>query len=205
MRGPTDTTPTTWTRALIERLWVKVDVRGPDECWPWTASAPGGYGQLAIKGGSPRRATRLIYELTTGECPMVVRHACDNPICCNPAHLLGGTHADNNRDMVERGRQTKRLTEEAVIESRRRSRAGEAAVVLAKEFGVAPSTIAMATSGTTWRHLPSAEHELKLGKGLCQCGCGRPAPIAKMTNTRLGHIKGQPVRFIRGHHARKVR
>lgn len=34
---------------------------------------------------------------------------------------------------------------------------------------------------------------------LCQCGCGHPAPIAKRTNTAKGHIKGQPVRLIRGH------
>ncbi len=34
---------------------------------------------------------------------------------------------------------------------------------------------------------------------LCECGCGQPAPIAKRTNTKLGHVKGQPVRFIAGH------
>lgn len=37
---------------------------------------------------------------------------------------------------------------------------------------------------------------------LCECGCGNPAPIARMTNRRLGHIKGQPTRFIQGHHRR---
>lgn len=39
---------------------------------------------------------------------------------------------------------------------------------------------------------------------LCECGCGLPAPIAKRTNKKLGHVKGQPVRFIVGHH-NKVR
>ena len=34
---------------------------------------------------------------------------------------------------------------------------------------------------------------------LCECGCGRPAPIAKWTNSRYGHVKDQPTRFIRGH------
>ena len=37
---------------------------------------------------------------------------------------------------------------------------------------------------------------------LCECGCGLPAPIAKVTCKRLGHIKGQPVRFLRGHWAK---
>lgn len=39
--------------------------------------------------------------------------------------------------------------------------------------------------------------------GLCSCGCGSLAPIAKMTAKRFGHIKGQPCRYIRGHQARK--
>lgn len=34
---------------------------------------------------------------------------------------------------------------------------------------------------------------------LCECGCGRPAPIAKQTNRRIGHVKGQPIRYILGH------
>jgi hypothetical protein len=38
---------------------------------------------------------------------------------------------------------------------------------------------------------------------LCQCGCGRPAPIAKQTRSAQGHVKDKPVRFIRGHHTRK--
>lgn len=34
---------------------------------------------------------------------------------------------------------------------------------------------------------------------LCECGCGNPAPIAKKTQKKLGHIKGMPIRFIAGH------
>jgi len=37
---------------------------------------------------------------------------------------------------------------------------------------------------------------------LCECGCGNPAPIAKLTNRRQGHIAGRPVRFIQGHNHR---
>src|SRR4051812_18725191 len=39
--------------------------------------------------------------------------------------------------------------------------------------------------------------------GLCQCGCGEPAPLATRTYRQRGHIKGQPLRFIPGHQARK--
>jgi HNH endonuclease len=38
--------------------------------------------------------------------------------------------------------------------------------------------------------------------GLCECGCGMPAPIAKETARRNGWTAGQPVRFIIGHNAR---
>lgn len=35
---------------------------------------------------------------------------------------------------------------------------------------------------------------------LCECGCGQPAPIATVTRKRGGQVKGQPLRFIRGHY-----
>jgi hypothetical protein len=37
--------------------------------------------------------------------------------------------------------------------------------------------------------------------GLCQCGCGHPTSIAPKTIRARGWIKGQPVRFVPGHHA----
>jgi hypothetical protein len=39
---------------------------------------------------------------------------------------------------------------------------------------------------------------------LCECGkCGLPTPIAKRTDARRGHVKGQPMRFVRGHSANR--
>lgn len=35
--------------------------------------------------------------------------------------------------------------------------------------------------------------------GLCECGCGQAAPIATQTNRSKGWVKGQPLRFVRGH------
>jgi len=35
--------------------------------------------------------------------------------------------------------------------------------------------------------------------GLCQCGCGGQAPIAKHTNSKLGHVRGQPVYYLPSH------
>jgi hypothetical protein len=42
--------------------------------------------------------------------------------------------------------------------------------------------------------------------GYCQCGCGERTPIATKTRTSEGGaVKGQPKRFIHGHHRRKPR
>lgn len=38
------------------------------------------------------------------DCDELTRHTCDNPQCCNPDHLIIGTHQENYDDMVARGR-----------------------------------------------------------------------------------------------------
>src|ERR1035437_2632941 len=37
---------------------------------------------------------------------------------------------------------------------------------------------------------------------LCECGCGKPTRLAKQTRTAIGHVAGQPVRFLNGHAVR---
>jgi len=37
---------------------------------------------------------------------------------------------------------------------------------------------------------------------LCACGCGRETEIAKVTRRWAGHVKGEPLRYLRGHNSR---
>lgn len=39
--------------------------------------------------------------------------------------------------------------------------------------------------------------------GLCQCGCGGETNPAPKTAARLGWVKGQPLRYLRGHQNRR--
>jgi hypothetical protein len=90
---------------MTARFWSKVDVREPGECWPWTAYRDRfGYG--SYRELTTEVAHRVAYQLTNGPVPRgtVVRHQCDNPACCNPAHLLAGSHATNVADRVARRR-----------------------------------------------------------------------------------------------------
>jgi hypothetical protein len=64
-----------------------------------------GYGQFTTQGQF-WRANRYFYSYFVGPIPKgkLIRHTCDNPPCVLPSHLILGTDADNNRDMMERGR-----------------------------------------------------------------------------------------------------
>lgn len=123
---------------------------GPNACWPWTGShRKAGYGQF-MRGWRVLFAHREALERQLGR-PLGVGeyalHHCDNPPCCNPAHLYAGSAADNNRDAVARGRHRSggpgfrwlRPAERAEIVARRR--AGESTAALAGLYRIHPRTI----------------------------------------------------------------
>jgi hypothetical protein len=88
------------------RFWEKVKKSDTNDCWEWQSTTNNkGYGTISIKGRS-RLAHRFSYEIHNGSIPngLNVLHRCDNPLCCNPAHLFLGTQRDNIADMVAKGR-----------------------------------------------------------------------------------------------------
>lgn len=86
---------------------------GPSACWPWTGSCmTNGYGQSRIRQNGRWRgagAHQIAHFVATGRWEKasegrLVRHLCHNRLCCNPAHLRGGTSQDNADDRTARAR-----------------------------------------------------------------------------------------------------
>ena len=140
------------------------------QCLEWKGRRHNqGYGVFYTRGeGKTVLAHRYVYEVANGPIPtgMMVCHKCDNPPCINIQHLYLGTAADNNRDMVKRGRQAhgercgqSKLTNGAVKFIREHyqppakriwTQAG-----LAREFGVSRAAIGYIVRGRNWREQTS--------------------------------------------------
>ena len=96
-------------------FWNKV-IKQPDGCWEWAKGRrrnPGisfenSYG-VVYRNRKPYYAHRIAWEITFGSIPkgLEVCHKWDNAPCCNPDHLFLGTHLDNMRDMIKKGRHAK--------------------------------------------------------------------------------------------------
>jgi hypothetical protein len=104
------------------RFWSKVAVSDDwTSCWEWSRRKDKwGYGQFTL---SFPRKTCFAHRFALGQAGVVVpsdllvMHHCDNPLCCNPMHLTLGTHLDNARDRVMKGRSYRQSTASNSAES----------------------------------------------------------------------------------------
>ena len=145
-------------------------------CWLWVGASTDRYG---ILWRPPRwvMAHRVAYELYVGAIPsgLCVCHKCDVTFCVNPDHLFLGTHTDNMRDMIRKGR--KRISPVAgrhgnhargeesgankypsdVIEAVREmyvSKACTNIAAIARHFHISESHARRIVHRQTWLHLP---------------------------------------------------
>lgn len=160
-------------KTLLDRILDRV-VRCPVKgCWEWKGAASHfGHGMVTVRGMKPRvqRVHRVVYGLLCGPIApgLFVCHKCDNPSCCNPAHLFIGTAADNNRDSKSKGRNARgetcgpsRLSADEVRRIRSewagrpksgaRSKPGHGSLAMSERFGVSKPTILRVVRGETWK------------------------------------------------------
>lgn len=146
--------PDNLLRSLRSRLSSR-SRRTESGCLEYTGHCrPAGYGQIGV-GRTPMDVHRASWILEHGEIPenMLILHKCDNPPCFNIEHLYAGTHQDNVRDRVSRGRSSGakglanangKLTDNQIIAIRARYKpgvrpwlqTGRSSSELATEFGV---------------------------------------------------------------------
>lgn len=98
-------------RELYDRLRMRCQLDA-DGCWLWTG---------AVSGSEPRPSGHHGHTSVDGDCigthramwiacfgpipdGMSVCHECDKPLCIRPKCLWLGTHTDNMRDSIQKGR-----------------------------------------------------------------------------------------------------
>lgn len=152
MQAIIDAVPT-----ATQRFWKYVQAGGPEQCWEWKGSRDGpGYGRLSsVPGCAPFKAHRLSWWIHTGYMPKShehVLHRCDNPPCVNPGHLFLGNPGTNATDRTNKGRARPgwvsgemngeaKLTEQQVLEIRRKATEGMTQKAIGAEYGVAQSQV----------------------------------------------------------------
>lgn len=147
--------------------------RSTGDCWPFVGGSFNKRGWHRIisrndpQGKHRYLAHRVAYELAHGEIPagLFVLHRCDNPVCCNPAHLFLGTQSDNAKDMWEKKRGKpgslagkvlgpsphRGISRESLVWAVEQYKTGRTQKDIALELGVTDVALGGAFRGVTYR------------------------------------------------------
>lgn len=163
-------------RDFFERYGDRIRIGGTDECWPWIrGTTTAGYGHF-YRDGEHIYAHRAAYESQHGDgsaAGLLVRHDCDNPPCCNPGHLIGGSSQDNVDDMWARGRARPLqgqdhpraiLTDDDVMRARGLAANGALVGEIARQFAIGHAAMELVVKGIRWSHLPGAVPNPRVGR-----------------------------------------
>jgi hypothetical protein len=149
------------TKSDKDRFWAKVRRGSRKECWPWLAyTNKHGRGMFGIRRDT-FIAPRVAYSITKNDPldGLNANHSCDNPSCCNPAHIWPGTQTDGVSDMDSKGRRAANCGERNPsaklktqnVRTIRRSR--DSSIVLADRFHVSVSLIRQIRRGEKWKQV----------------------------------------------------
>lgn len=142
-------------------------------CWMWLGRKnAAGYGVFSFRG-TQKLAHRISLEIALGAPlgELCALHRCDTPGCVRWSHLFPGTHADNCRDKIAKGRMRwgtfnsedhprAKMKNADVILARNRYEAGERLEDIAVDYGVSATSIWGAVRGFSWKKLVDSD-----GKG----------------------------------------
>jgi len=160
------------TEEIKQRFLSKIAYTdNSNNCWEWLDSIKGSYyGKISFKLGDKKyiiSSHRMSYYIHNNEDPIgnVILHKCDNGKCVNPNHLYLGTHKDNSRDMISKGRgkeqfkngenhKNSKLTEKIVLEIRRKNiEDGLQSTELAKMYGICQPAMSRIINRKRWSHI----------------------------------------------------
>lgn len=111
------------------------------------------------RNGKRQKIAHYLYEQKYGVIPknMCGCHKCDNRLCINPEHLFLGTHQDNMRDKINKGRQRKgtnvntaKLTENDVLTI---FHSKEKTMILTKKYDITRNSIYKIRKGINWKSI----------------------------------------------------
>lgn len=156
--------------AFKSRFHKRLSIAHEELCWEWTGwKNEKGYGRLRYQKTN-WFAHRLAYAMTYNvvlEPTDIVMHICNNPRCCNPAHLKLGTILENNLQKIVENRANlrnrksrwKKLSHEEVLTVKLRLKNGHGISNLAYDFSVTTQCIRNIKNNVTWKSvkLPSKE------------------------------------------------
>jgi|SRR5882672_1393227 len=152
----------------IDRFWARV--KKTKTCWLWQGPLESWFGRGNIRldklPGEIRGAHVFVHRFSwmihNGPIPegIDVCHTCDVAHCVRPDHLFLGTQADNNADMVQKGRQCKgsqqynaKLKEKDIPVIRRLGDDGLSEQKIANLYDVSQVAISCVLLRKTWKHV----------------------------------------------------
>ena len=169
-----------YDQGLVDRVMRDVQMDPNGGCWLWERATTVGYGHFILRGVDWKAHRAILTGLTGPIDPKLsVCHKCDVPACVNPDHLWVGSHGENMRDSVKKGRHyltrfpeksllrgnavsrpkgeknsQSTTTEKQAIEIIERLSRGEMGKDIATAMGVSKYIVSKINVNKSWKHLP---------------------------------------------------